>query len=68
MLEILEKEDKYLIMLDKEHISEKQLNIIKKYLSILLSDMDFVDDEDQSELELLLESLSDYDKEIIEVK
>ena len=55
-------------MLDKEHISEKQLNIIKKYLSILLSDMDFVDDEDQSELELLLESLSDYDKEIIEVK
>lgn len=68
MLEILEKEDKYLIMLDKEHISEKQLNIIKKYLSILLSDIDFADDEDQSELELLLESLSDYDKEIIEVK
>jgi len=68
MVEILEKEDIYLIMLDKEHTNVNKLNNIKKYLSVVLNDIDFVDEEEQLELEKILDSLNEYDREVLEVK
>ena len=63
--QIAETDSSFVLVLDKHEVSKETIDRLRDSFSSDISDVGFVDDEEQAELDPLLDSLTDEDRTIV---